>query len=297
MDLKRLIETEANKQVKALAAMESRLDKQSVKLQKELFELIRDKFLDSLSTDEAGNLLYNASNINRVNDMVKTWQYFQDNAFRPEVLSFGKDLVSIVDMEAGYFMALGKEFGIPMQFDKVRDLIARQVGITLDRTPEIIPGSYLDRLLEGSQVRDKVTNMVLENVSAKASFSKLKNDLSDVILGTDDTNGAMTKYLRTYAYDTFSVVQRTIDLNMADTYGMNCFVYEGNLIKDSREFCIEHLGQVICRDQFEEFEAMDWAGKNPDVPFEVSLGGYNCRHTAMWIPDEAKSYFEKQTET
>lgn len=294
MDLKALIERESNKQVKALSAMEKSLDKESVRLQKELYALIRDKFLDSLARDESGNLLYNASNINRVNAMANTWDYFRENQFRPEVMKFGKDLISIVDVEAGYFMALGKEFGINFEFDKVRDLISRQIGLTLDSTPQIVKGSYLDRLLQGTSVQDKVTNTVLEHVSSKGSFTKLKKDLSSIILGDENTNGAMTKYLRTYAYDSFSVVQRTIDLNMADTYGMNCFVYEGNLIKDSREFCQDHLGEIICRDQFDEFEAMDWAGKNPDVPFEVSLGGYNCRHNPMWIPDEAKPYLETQ---
>jgi len=291
MDLKTLIEKEANKQVKALAAMESRLDKESIRLQKELFAMIRDKFMDTLSTDADGNLLYNSANINRVNDMVKTWDYFRESKFRPEILSFGKDLVSIVDIEAGYFMALGKEFGIPMEFDKVRDLIAKQVGITLGRSPEIIPGSYLDRLLQASPVRDKVTNMVLENVSAKALFTKLKSDMSDVILGDKNIDGAMTKYLRTYAYDTFSTVQGVIDLNIADTYGMDYFLYEGNLIKDSRCMCIELLGQIIPREMFPDFNAAEWQGKNPDVPFEASKGGYNCRHTLMPLPKEAVSYF------
>lgn len=294
MDLSTLISKESDKQVKALAAMEKRLDKRSIALQRELYALIRDRFLDSLSRDANGKLIYDASNLNRVNNMAATWDYFRESSFRPEVLQFGKDLISIVDVEAGYFMAIGKEFDIPMEFDKVRELIARQVGITLDRNPSIIQGSYLDRLLQGSQVQDKVTNIVLENVSAKASFTKLKGDLSEVILGTEDVNGAMTKYLRTYAYDTFSVVQRTVDLNMADTYGFNCFVYEGNLIKDSREFCQQHLGEIICRDQFPQFEAQDWAGKNPDLPFEVALGGYNCRHNPMWIPDEAKEILKTE---
>lgn len=297
MDLQSLIDKESAKQIKALAAMESRLDKRASALNRELYETIRDRFLDSLARDENGKLIYNASNLNRVNNMVDTWNYFREQSFRPEVVQFGKDLVSIVDVEAGYFMAIGNEFNIPMEFDKVRELIAKQVGITLERNPSVVPGSYLDRLLQGSQVQDKVTNIVLENVSSKASFAKLKRDLSEVIIGTEDVNGAMTKYLRTYAYDTFSVVQRTIDLNMADQYGFNCFVYEGNLIKDSREFCEQHVGEIICRDQFADFEAMEWAGKNPDVPFEVSLGGYNCRHNPMWIPDEAKPYLEnKQNE-
>lgn len=293
MDIKKLIEQEAAKQTKELAAMERRLSRQAMALQRELYEIIRDKFLDSLQRDAKGNLLYNATNINRVNDMVRTWDYFREESFRPEVLNFGKDLLSIVDVEAGYFLALGKEFNIPFEFDKVRDLISKQIGITLDKSPKIIPDSYLDRLLQGSQVQDRVTNVVLENVSAKGSFSKLKGDLETLIVGNEEVNGAMEKYLRTYAYDTFSTVQRSIDLNVADTYGLTCFVYEGGLIKDSRQFCIDHLGQVICQDEIEAIEAQDWQGKNPDVPFVISLGGYNCRHTAMWIPDEAKEYFQE----
>lgn len=293
MAIQDLIKSESVRQEKALAALEAKLGKQAADLQRELYELIRDKFLDSLQKDENGNIIYNIKNITRVNDMGKTWDYFRERSFRPEVLEFGKDLMTVVDIQAGYFLAIGKEFNIPFEFSKVTELISKQIGITLGETPAIIKGSYLDRLLTSTQIRDKVTNLVLENVSAKASFAKLKTDLETIVKGSDEVEGAMVKYLRTYAYDTFSHVQQAINLNIADNYGLNCFVYEGNIIKDSREFCREHLGQIICRDEFEALEAQDWQGKNSDVPFEISLGGYNCRHSAMWIPDEAKDYFNE----
>ena len=296
MDLKDLIESESAKQVKAIAALEKKLGANAAKLQKELYALIRDKFMDSLARDPAGNLLYTAENLNRVNNMVNVWEYYQQTALRPEIIELGKDLLSVVDIEEGYFAALGKKFDITFEFDKVRDLISKQVGITLGRTPEIIKGSYLDRLADASQVRDKITDIVLENVSGRSSVQALKSTLSEVIQGAEGVNGAMERYMHTYAYDSFTNVQRAVDLHTADAYGFNCFVYSGSLIKDSRDFCIEHLGEVICRDQFEEFEAMDWQGKNPDVPFEISLGGYNCRHVARWIPDEGKKYFEKDKE-
>ena len=101
------------------------------------------------------------------------------------------------------------------------------------------------------------------------------------------------QYLRTYAYDTFSNVQRSFDLNIADTYQFNSFIYSGDIIKDSREFCIERVNGVYTRDDLAEWSTMDWAGKNWDVPVEISLGGYNCRHTLMWIPDEAVEYFKE----
>ena len=293
MSLQTIIDQEAKKQAKAIAALEAKFGRKVAGLQKVLHDLIRDRFLDSLARDEAGYLLYNVSNVNRVNNMVKTWEYFQEKHLRPEILQFGKDLLALTDVSTGYYLALGKEYDLTLKFEKTLEIISKQIGITLDKTPKIIPGSYLDRLLDAAQVRDKVINVVLENVAGKAAFTDLKAQLSEVIKGSKEVNGAMEKYMRTYAYDTVTQVQRSFDKSMADNYKMNCFVYEGGLIKESRPFCIEHLGKTICRAEIEELDKQRvdpdkaWKGANPDVPFEISLGGYNCRHRAMWIPDEA----------
>jgi len=75
----------------------------------------------------------------------------------------------------------------------------------------------------------------------------------------------MTKYLATYAYDTFSTVQGVIDLNIADTYGMDYFLYEGNLIKDSRCMCIEFARSDNTKGDVPDLTAAEWQGKNPDV--------------------------------
>ena len=174
--------------------------------------------------------------------------------------------------------------------EKTTDLISKQIGIDL-KTGKLIEDSYLYRLAEGSQVKDDIANLVLQNISAKSSFRDLKNSLQTLVEGDETTNGAMQQYLRTYAYDTFANVQRSVDLNIADTYQFNSFIYSGDIIKDSREFCIERVNGIFTRDDLAEWSTMDWKGKNWDVPVEISLGGYNCRHTLMWIPDEAKEYF------
>jgi hypothetical protein len=298
MDYRKLIEKEAAKEIAAIEAMEAKLGKEAVKLQTELYRLLVDKYIDALTTDNNGNILFNSKNISRVNDLNKTWAVFQEQYYQPVLIEFAKDLVSIVDVEAGYFLALGKEFDIAFEFAKITDLISKQIGIDL-ATETITEGSYLYRLLEGSQVKDQVANYVLQNVSAKASFKEMRKGLETMIKGDETVNGEMVRYLRTYAYDSFSNVQRSIDLNIADTYGLNSFVYSGDIIKDTRAFCgggdgfENKVGQVFTRDDLAEWESQDWAGKNPDVPVEISLGGYNCRHTLMWIPDEAVDYFKE----
>jgi hypothetical protein len=208
-------------------------------------------------------------------------------------MDFAKDLVSIVDVEAGYFLAVGKQFDIAMDFAKTTELISKQIGINI-ATNEITTGSYLDRLTAGSQVRDQIADFVLQNVSAKSSFTDLRAGLETLVKGDETTNGAMQQYLRTYAYDTFSQVQRGIDLNIAETYGFNSFIYSGDIIASTREFCSEKANGVFTREDLEAWSELDWAGKNWDVPVEISLGGYNCRHTLMWIPDEAVEYFNEE---
>lgn len=283
---RKLIDAETSKQVKIISEMEARLDEKAIKLQKELFELIKDKYLDNLATDEAGNLIYNHPNLVKVSQVTNIFNQFKEKSFNPAILEFGKDLLSIVDLEGDYFKAIDANISI----EKTFKLISQQIGIDL-KTGALIEDSYLYRLAEGSQVKDDIANLVLQNVSAKSSFRDLKNSLQTLVEGDETTNGAMQQYLRTYAYDTFSNVQRAVDLNIADTYQFNSFIYSGDIIKDTREFCAERINGIFTRDDLAEWSTMEWKGKNPDVPVEISLGGYNCRHTLMWIPDEAREYF------
>jgi hypothetical protein len=128
------------------------------------------------------------------------------------------------------------------------------------------------------------------------SFQELRKGLETLVKGDETTNGEMQRYLRTYAYDTFSHIQRSIDLNIADTYGLNSFVYFGDVIKDTREFCLQRVNQVFTREDLESWQGENLAGKNDDVPVEISLGGYNCRHKLNWIPDEAAEFLREENE-
>lgn len=284
---KKLIDIESSKQAKIISEMQSRLDSKAIKLQESLFKMIRDKFLDNLATDDAGNLIYNHSNLVKVWQVTSIFEMFKEKSFNPAVFEFGKDLLSIVDLESGYFKAID----LNISLNKTLNLISQQIGIDF-KTGALIKDSYLYRLAEGTQVKDNIVNLVLQNISAKSSFNDLKTRLQNLVEGDKNTNGALQQYLRTYAYDTFSQVQRSIELNVADTYGFNTFVYMGDVIKDTRDFCLERVMGVFTRDDLEEWQTMDWQGKNWDIPVELSLGGYNCRHFLKWIPDEAAQYFK-----
>jgi hypothetical protein len=63
------------------------------------------------------------------------------------------------------------------------------------------------------------------------------------------------------------------------------FRYEGGLIKDSRDFCIERDGNEFFIEQGKEWNELDWAGKMPGVDFFVQVGGYFCRHWLVYMKE------------
>ena len=69
----------------------------------------------------------------------------------------------------------------------------------------------------------------------------------------------------------------------AKEYGYTKFRYEGGLIADSRDFCIERDGQEFWIEEGVSWNDLEWKGKIPGVDFFVQLGGFNCRHWLVYI--------------
>ena len=67
----------------------------------------------------------------------------------------------------------------------------------------------------------------------------------------------------------------------ADELGLTSYVYYGSIIRDSRDFCVEHANKVFTEEEARELWQNDWQGKSGSDPF-IDRGGYNCRH--HWQP-------------
>ena len=67
----------------------------------------------------------------------------------------------------------------------------------------------------------------------------------------------------------------------ADELGLTSYVYFGSVIRDSRDFCVEHANKVFTEEEARQLWQNDWQGKSGSDPF-IDRGGYNCRH--HWQP-------------
>ena len=67
----------------------------------------------------------------------------------------------------------------------------------------------------------------------------------------------------------------------ADQLGLTSYIYYGSIIRDSRDFCVEHVNQVFTEEEARQTWQQEWQGKSGSDPF-LDRGGYNCRH--HWQP-------------
>ena len=94
----------------------------------------------------------------------------------------------------------------------------------------------------------------------------------------DRTGRNMRKYATQMVHDTTMQFDASINIAAGKEIGATKWKYYGSVIRDSREFCQEHAGQIMTEEYIRDTWAnRDWQGKAEGDPFIVR-GGYNCRH-------------------
>jgi hypothetical protein len=132
-------------------------------------------------------------------------------------------------------------------------------------------------------VKNQIKNMVMKSVVSQAGYFETKKSLQLHIAGNSKQTGALERYYRNFAYDLYSVADRTASKVTADKLKFNYAIYEGGLIETSREFCEKHNGKVYSRAEIADFDITEARPPGYD-PF-TDLGGFGCRHHLNWIPD------------
>ena len=93
-------------------------------------------------------------------------------------------------------------------------------------------------------------------------------------------------FFTTYAVGAVFQSYNTAQLSFARKYNYQKFLYAGDIIEESRDFCVERAGLEFDREEGDKWNEMEWRGKIPGVDFFIQVGGYNCRHHIEWTKDE-----------
>jgi hypothetical protein len=151
---------------------------------------------------------------------------------------------------------------------------------------KVVKGGYLWNLGKMSVLRSRFHDYIIRAISSAQKLNMLLKNAKPLFVSTDKTRSAFASYYTKYAFDSVQQATNSIALYIANGRGLNTFLYKGTLVKNSRPFCIEHAGNIYTREDAARFELQDWKGKNKDVPFLISVGGFDCQHFLEWLPNE-----------
>lgn len=130
-------------------------------------------------------------------------------------------------------------------------------------------------------LRTTIEQAVINGAGFRETLTSIKN----FIEGNEDVDGALLRYSKTYAHDSFAVADRSYTAIVSYEIGAEWFLYSGGKIETTRRFCLDRYGKFFHRKEVEAWGKLgDWNGKVPETDSDTIFsyaGGYNCMHSIL----------------
>lgn len=132
--------------------------------------------------------------------------------------------------------------------------------------------------------KDEIAALVETANFGSAEAAKEAIEKLHTVYGADKLGNNLRRYANVYIQDSIMQFNAQAVVGLGRQGGATKWKYYGDTIKDSREFCREHAGNIYTTDEIYQIWSGDWKGKSSGDPFIVR-GGYNCRHHFRPIVD------------
>ena len=217
------------------------------------------KKLDKLTRNSSGNIIPSTENLTVITDVVKS---LKSTLSDKDYQSLVGGLLNEIDIQAKLNdTILEKTLGKLSNIDFANSVLSQikdttKLNLTEISTAQIVNGlgQYLDTA-----------------VSSGASYSEVQQYVQDYLIGAESKDGALVRYTRQIANDSFAVADSTRIRLISEDFGIKFYEWQGGLIDTSRCFCIERHGLV-----FHEEEIKAW-GRG-----EISAGGMSSECGYPW---------------
>lgn len=159
---------------------------------------------------------------------------------------------------------------------------AKFTGIDKTAMEVLRDGYWQDYLTLGNQQKNKVIQAVYNQVIAGEKFSTLVSTIEQALVGSNAkgvTGRSLAQYSKLYARDMIMNYHNEILIKKAEDTDLKYYLYVGDIIATTRDFCRKRVGKYYTKAQIEAW-TYSWKGKSG--PAFTNRGGYNCRH--HWQP-------------
>lgn len=270
----------------AIEKRQGALDRSVRQVEKDLFALLVSDLVGRLSTRD-GKIEateYNFRLLARIDAVFDTFRREILNSTLPE---FVNAMFSVVAMTGELYKGMDAETTLNAI---AKDNAVLRAAIGIDPVGNIVPGSALWEVSTASAVRNDLKIVVLRSIREGATLGEFTRSVKDFVTGTPQATGRLRSFWRTYAYDMFNQVQEAKNEQFRRGLGLEWFLYVGDVIKDSRDFCRKKAGRIFA---IQEADAewprdRDLIGRGSAIPYtpRIDRGRWNCRHRIRYITEE-----------
>ena len=281
----------ANERTKLVDELIAQLETSVTKAQDKAHRRMLNEFVDKLDVKD-GRIQNTAKNRRLLNTVDAVFTQFQTSEGITMLNQVVTGVESILTFNKNYFEAIGEVRLIDLD-KNIRSQMNDWLGI--EKGGKLAKNGYLSKIITDTSIRNEVKTLAVKNIIAQSGFFETKKSIEGLIVGTEKRKlGILQKYYRNFVYDTYSTVDRLVGVQYANELGYVFAVYEGGLIKSSRQFCIERNGKVFHTTEIETFDPP--VAKQPNYNPFTDLGGYACRHHLNWVSTKLAKYLGKDVE-
>lgn len=177
------------------------------------------------------------------------------------------------------------------------DVSVEFTGVDKDSIKELQKRSYDEYLAYGESAQQSISKAMYSSVLTKGFYKDLLGSVSAALTGHLSKSGKpMSSYANTWANDGLMNFHQTILTKKGNDAGLNTYLYVGNVMSTTRDFCVEHVMKVYTKKEIESWD-YSWSGKSG--PAMTNRGGWNCRHhwqpiKKAWVEDLEEDIVEDE---
>jgi len=289
-----------------LDAARSKLESSVVRSQSRLLADVLKELIPELDIKD-GVIQETAKNYRLISSIDKIYKGFASGVNPVIADQIVKATGKIAELSVDYFKIV-LSGDLPARFDKVvttaNELIDLRIGL---KGGKFIRGGFLESFFNSNTIGTELKEMTSKAVSSGMDRKEFIDLLRDKITGVDQKAGVMERQYQRFAYDLYQQYDAAYNKTLGNEFGFKYFIYQGGLIKDSRDFCAAHNNKVWSVEEAKEWP--EWTPSKGEYPagYEIKQkdvyavpsymgypgydplidrGGYNCRHSLGWIPDD-----------
>lgn len=291
MKLPKRIADILKKKEEFIDAQRSKMEASVIKQQSKLFSDIIASLIPELDIKD-GQIQESVKNYRLISVLDKTYKDFQVSSATIFMGDIVKTTTKIADLSKDYFVTMGN---VPERFDKIIETTNKLINLRLGLDGgKLVRGGFLQSFFDSNTIGTELKQMTSKAVTSNIDLKDYVQMLEDKITGTKEYTGGLERQFQRYGYDLYSHYDAAYNKTLGNEFGYTYFVYQGGLVKDSREFCVEHNNKVYSVD-----EAQLWSTWRSPTTGEIpsylgypgydpliDIGGYNCRHFLGWLNDE-----------